>query len=455
VLVIAVVVGIVLHQLSIVHGQTANSSPHPAVLTLTPPSLQRQDCLRGAAWSPNGSEIAVLGYRDHCANDFPSNYDYEPGVLHIYSSSTGRLIQTILPDAAVQALPGAPTPGNVQPESNGSDVSKTVLYYLQVLWSPNGKQLALTFYISRWSGQTLLPGYDGLVLVNADGTHERAALYRETGQQYGGLRWDTTSMSFLVLPDQSHYGSLLSVAPGTRYTWSADGRLVPSGSLAAASSSSTGPVGNPDGGSSFTIWQPGSVLLSTQAFVNNQTVSISPGVYSWGTTFVAWSPDGRYLINPLSLVALLHPAGQPHPTAAELRALGWEETPSLAIPGPAFQQLLNSLPRLAALGRQAQVDMAWSPNGRILAAIPDVGPTDAANLYNPNINVPRVTLYDSVTGNLLETLPTLPSSNAPANSSISSSSFLQWSADGSHLLVFNDQLDTITVWGPSRLPHTA
>jgi hypothetical protein len=84
--------------------------------------------------------------------------------------------------------------------------------------------------------------------------------------------------------------------------------------------------------------------------------------------------------------------------------------------------------------------MAWSPNGRILAAMTIPDPGAASNLSNPNF----VTLYDTATGRPLETLPTLPNAKAPTNP-IGAGSFLRWSADGSRLLVYNQQLDMITI----------
>jgi hypothetical protein len=75
----------------------------------------------------------------------PNGYDYQAGVLHIYTAATGRLVQTILPDPAVQAMPGIPAP----PADSGT--TKTVINYTQILWSPDGKRLALTFFVGHWT----------------------------------------------------------------------------------------------------------------------------------------------------------------------------------------------------------------------------------------------------------------------------------------------------------------
>jgi hypothetical protein len=63
-----------------------------------------------------------------------------------------------------------------------------------------------------------------------------------------------------------------------------------------------------------------------------------------------------------------------------------------------------------------------------------------------------VTLYDSATGKTIETLQ--PSSNADAFAA-NNLSTLYWSADGTHLLAYCDQQQTITIWGPITPPQGA
>jgi hypothetical protein len=193
-------------------------------------------------------------------------------------------------------------------------------------------------------------------------------------------------------------------------------------------------------------------VLSTQADVNNQTVSVNPGIYSWTTGSLAWSPDGRYLIDAFSLLGILHPAGAPSPTAAGLNAVGWEGAPNLSIRDPALQGLLASLSANASHREQLQDDIAWSPDGRILAAIPE---SNASNSSDTTSGKPAsVTFYDSSTGRSLGTLEPQPNSQVSATPIIGSSSFLRWSTSGSHVLLFSAQLATITIWGPSMLPKS-
>jgi len=419
------------------------------------PSLHGLDCIQDATWSPNAQQVALLGYSGQCPSDDPSNYIYQPGVLQIYSAVTGQLLHTVLPDATVHALPSSPSsPADVNPGTTIVGTSKTVLVYTHVLWSPDGSNLALTFAITTWPGQGAIavPAFRGIVLVNADGTHERAAILRVTGQQdsyflLSALRWDITSLSSLTAAVHQSYGPLISMPLGTSYSWSSDDHLIPTGSLTGASSSTT-PVGDLDGGNAFTIWQPAILELFAEPE--------APYVYTWYSSFLAWSPDGRYLIDPVSLRGLVHPIGEPIPTADELNAvIGPLTVPTMPIRDSAEQQLYVLLTKIAGGGDKLFGDIAWNPSGRILAAIPDAGSSDATN---GSASSAPITLYDSATGKSLATLQPPANTHASANGSSASSdinviSLLRWSADGSHLLVYSDQPGTITIWGPSILPH--
>ena len=471
-LVIVLVAGIVLHQLGRFPGATAQTHAGLTSLVIAP-SLQDLDCPHDVAWSPNGQQVAVIGYRDQCPNDDPSSYNYQAGVLQIYAAATGKLVQTILPDPTVLALPGAPSPPvNVQPATANADTSTPIIDYTHVLWSPNGKQVALTFDINQWdaSGTQAEVTFSGLVLVNADGTDARAALWKNISRPVAvlsfssstALRWDTTTMSVLPLPSQARYGYLDSLPPAQSYTWSARGQLVPASSLTAGPSSPTAPIGNPDGGSSFTIWQTGYVSLRFSGSTNNSPVTINPGVYMWDTAFavqspdgfLAWSPDGHYLIDSVALLGIVHPAGELRPTPAGLQALGLTNAPDMPIRDRGLQQLLTSLPASTTAADQPIDYVAWSPNGHVLAAIPEINPSS----FSGGIaNTPAVTTYDCATGRIVGTLrpqgdSQIAVNQIPTSFYLGSSSLLRWSADSSHLLVYSATLDTITIWGPGQLP---
>jgi hypothetical protein len=470
VLIVAVIAGLVLHQLGGLPGQAAGSKAGPTSVVLTP-SLRGLDCIHDVAWSPDGSQLAVMGYRDLCPDDEPSNYNYQAGVLHIYSAASGKLLQTILPDAAVLALPGIPLPSaNVQPTTSVSDTSKPIIDYTHILWSPDGKRLALTFDINHWVtlGGAPLLAFAGLVLMNADGTGERAALSKEPSlpvfafTAHAALRWDASNMSVLQLPAQPRSDYLASVPPAQSYSWSVAGQLVPGSPLATSPVQIT-PTGNPDGGQSFTIWQAGYISFLIPAAQSTSPVGSTTGVYVWTTElpfaspdgFLTWSPDGRYLIDSVSLFMTQRPVGRQSPTTSILQDMDLTGAPNGPIRDPALQKVFLSLATVQSFGFLPTDYVAWSPNGHLLAAISEFalpGSSGGAPI------VPTVRIYNCVTGQLLAT--EVPQANAQlslgqltARVYLGASTFLRWSADGSHVLVFSSALDTITIWGPGQLPR--
>jgi WD40 repeat protein len=180
-------------------------------------------------------------------------------------------------------------------------------------------------------------------------------------------------------------------------------------------------------------------------------------VYTWYSSFLAWSPGGRYLIAPVSLRGLVHPVGEPIPPADELNAvIGSLTPPTMPIRDTAQQQLYVLLTKIAAGGDKLFCSVAWNPTGRILAAFPDGGASDATN---GGASAVPVALYDSATGRSLGMLQPAAHAHASANGSSASSdinvnSLLRWSADGLHLLAYSDQSGIITIWSPSLLPHS-
>jgi WD40 repeat protein len=117
-----------------------------------------------------------------------------------------------------------------------------------------------------------------------------------------------------------------------------------------------------------------------------------------------------------------------------------------------MQRLFSSL-RPDTFG-QTFANVSWNPNGHVLASMPGVSGVNPTG--EPMSE--SVTFYDSTTGRLLGTLRTDLSTRVTANDLspdgyMGSTSDLVWSADGSHLLVYDDQAGTITIWGPGALPQ--
>jgi hypothetical protein len=100
-LVILLIAGVVLYRLGTLPGLSAHTHSTPSTLVIAP-SLQGLACPHDVAWSPSGQEVAVVGYQDICPDDDPGDYNYQAGVVNIYSAVTEKLLQTIAPDAALR-----------------------------------------------------------------------------------------------------------------------------------------------------------------------------------------------------------------------------------------------------------------------------------------------------------------------------------------------------------------
>jgi hypothetical protein len=379
------------------YSSSSATSPGPII-----PHLDGLACLVDAAWSPNGNFIAVLGYIQGC----PQN-DFVPARVNIYDAHSSKLIAHWTPDYPVmRTLYGtaffparlrAITDRKPLPGTNGGFVSVAPIYYSHTLWSPDGQQLALTFTAS-----TRLNSFGGILLIGSNGNQAQVFLERQNGTNPLYMKWNLG----LGVPAKS-----TPAPPAIAYHWGPGGSLVPQTVLkdhTVAAAPAPGPVGNPDGGSSFTIWQPGLAIIISQAH--------TPSVYIWKTNVIAWSPDGNYLVEGIGLKAVIEPSGHPFPDPVILAALHLEHTPLLPVHDTALLR--------ATFGSLA---IAWRPDGRILAATNFTGSVD---------------LFDCATGQKLGTLFT-PMNRTPISGS---PALLRWSPDGTRLLLSSAQWGIVNVW---------
>ncbi len=137
---------------------------------------------------------------------------------------------------------------------------------------------------------------------------------------------------------------------------------------------------------------------------------------SWSTVLAAWSPNGRYLVDGMTLFGLLKPPGQRFPSAYTLILTRMNQVPLLPLRDKALLKVVETATALA-----------WSPNGRVLAG------------YHAGKSVD---LYDCRTGDRLASLALYDKGAASSTSPI----LLRWSPDGSRLLVSNRVWGMITLW---------
>lgn len=406
-------------------------------------------CYTDAAWSPDSMHVALVGYQGSCVAS-----DYVAGIAQVYDTATRQASTWFLPDGdLLRALAGSTLGALPPPEPNvsaraatqaslASGTKASIIYYQHIIWSPDGQRLALTFSVYALSQDVhpVLLRYDGVIILQIDGTLSQILLRPQNLTAPLSTEWDLAQSRALATPPIPPYSSSPTLvwdatrAPALAYHWGAGGAfaadtLLSNNASPTASSGGLPPVGNPDGGARWSIWQPGVVDVPAR----------SANILTWNTSIAAWSPDGHYLFDAVGLAArlgsgALSPADQRALTAQQLDGI-----PLLEMRDAALQQVTHAIPHDSADPNARQVNLSWRPDGRVLAAygLTPGGPTGIA-----------VVLYDTTTGHKLATL--LPMANI--GTSLSTTTILRWSPNGSHLLLVSAPLGTITLWGPDDLP---
>jgi hypothetical protein len=386
-------------------------------------------CLIDTAWSPDNQQIAVLGYGVYCPQG-----SSVPGLVNVYDGHSAKLLAQVHPDAAIlsalkkqvkqfagkQALPG--------------------IYYQSILWSPDEHYLALLFGVVT-STNPSASRIDGVFLLGKDGK-QHVFLRQETPEEahlYSYVRWDLQRGVGTVVPLPAiivNPNEFISTSAALSYHWGAGDVLIPDTQTGNArpSAPALSPVGNPDGESSFSTWQPGNIVHVTQG--GNGSLHI-PGVYVWQTFFPAWSPDGHYLVDGLIAGVLLQVSGQKLLDHQALKDLGVDHLPILQVHNKALVQVLHTLSSLPDTNGNSNgspgINVSWRPDGRVLA------------MYNAY----KVDIYDCVTGRKLASLvPTMPPASLSGGGDV-----LRWSPDGTHLLLSSTVWGPMQLWGPGQLPQ--
>jgi len=172
---------------------------------------------------------------------------------------------------------------------------------------------------------------------------------------------------------------------------------------------------------------------------------VLPGAYTWQTQFASWSPDGRYLLDDTQVLFRAEPIGKTPPSAAGVSALGLERAPVVPIRDHALRAVYASLSTDTFDPAHQHVTLAWSPDGRYLAALPE---TFLAGEQAGQVSHP-VAVYGCASGAAVRTL-TPPT--ALAQPGFSGPSALRWSPDGARLLLFDPTTSTLVIWNRDALP---
>jgi hypothetical protein len=435
VLCVAVVAGLIVRGLPQSQGRKTSTATPPQQIVTIRLKTDRLTCFADVAWSHDGTRVAAVGSESfgRCPGT---------GLVNIYTTATGKLTAQIREDGDILHAMYSSYPTSPQSAEIG---------YHHVLWSHDDRQLAVPFAITFPNAPSAdtAPGFAGVMLLDiGGGAPARVLLHPTRGYAPYAARWGLSAGSATLASPQvtgSEYQIFASLPPAYSYSWDASGALVPAIPFTAQLPQPCGyPVGNPAGDGAISIWQLGEAALWVSS-ADGKGTPVFPGAYTWQTAFAAWSPDGRYLLDDTQLLFRTEPIGKTPPSAAGLSALALERAPVAPIRDRALQAVYAGMVADAFDPARQHVALAWRPDGRYLAALPETffagqsaGPTSHA-----------VTVYDCASGTPVRTLTPPP---APAQPGFSAQGVLYWSPDGSRLLLFDPTTSVLTIWGQSLLP---
>lgn len=407
------------------HQQTTSSSvrqPLPVAIRPSASILPQNDgivCVADVAWSKDSRFLAVIGYQKSCTLE---NDQYEPGFVGIYNALSGHLVAHFQPDGIIlSAL------RTRYPQVQGTPI----IFYNHILFSLNQQRIALTFSIFNilQPATARISTFYGVLLTNRAGLPEEILLQPQKNNTTI-TEWDLARGIEIDAPVIASGATLFAVAsPATfTYMWNENGSLYLGAQKSGFSKSLYDPVGTPIGVSSFSLWQPGSIELTTQT--GNGRVHL-PGAYIWNSYFAAWSPNERYLFDTVYVQGRFEITGQPQLTHQALVDLHVEDQPLLPIRDAALLHILETM--TGAPDNLSEQLIAWRPDGLTLAQY-DSGTVD-------------LDLFDCTTGFQVASLL------LPTNANTGTSGYnvlLRWSPDGTHLLLFDRQFGSIVLWHISR-----
>ncbi len=384
----------------------------------------------GASFSPDGARLATIGVFTPCA---PTPHQLTPcgHGLAILNPISGSLIRLV----PIEPLLGIPT-------TSGASKGGPFVSLYGVGWTPDSGWYGMIYSVFN-TPKPMTPDDlqdSGLLLFNPS-TAGTNIIRSDSGyfSSLGDLSadhpiWDTERQN-QRLPSP--------LLPSLLYSWvdddaplALDPVLTPLTHI-PVNANTFAPVGNPDGHSPFTIWQPGTLIGPGSSGLSGQRSAFI-------TTFPAWSESGGRVG--------VFTAGVSLPTPD--RALGIVSAPAslgspYVTPPDAFilapardMALTNVQERIGAYG-WAQI--AWSPDGSILASV---------TCFARHGEV--MELRDTLSGALLGQADLSLSTSDPGCRDLGESQkmgayphpnmTISWSPDGHQLILADATADTITIW---------
>lgn len=385
-------------------------------------------CVERLTWSPDSTQIALLGNTQTCG---ASSEGAQTTGIYIYDARTGSLVQRLQPD---RSLAGSAAVQDAIAKSVSNAYNTPELSYSDMVWTPDGKALLLPYRILTSAPNATTPTYvTGLMRLGVrSSTLTNVWLDPpQTSPAVVAERWDLTTGAPAPLP-----------MPGAAnaYAWTSDG------ALATAAAPVSGAIGDPAGGQSFSVWQPGYLLYqesqSNLTTIGPATATPMRGDVGWSPMIMALSPDGHYFYAYFSYAFdtffSLTPPSTQHASPGE-STLAPRDKALLAL----AQQMTQAT---GDITQQPGYAVAWRPDGKLMAAT------------SININVAQtstapsaltVSMYDTASGQMVKQFTPDWSGLTTGNAS---REMVMWSPDGKRLLLQDNVYGAITIWGPGALP---
>lgn len=422
------------------HVSGSPSASRTAGPTVIPLARDNIACVADMTWSPDSASVAVLGFSTpgQCAG---------VGFLNVYNATSKRLtVQVTLDTVVMRALTAVNSNANLNPSLN----------YQRVLWNGASHELAVTFTVYTFldaPNTNVSLVYSGLVLMDTSGGHVGVLLQPYAAFNAVATRWDlkTGKATILPAPTTNSGGSTYtytSLAPALWYDWTPASVLIPSVPLSATTEPPTSPlteatasIGSPVSDAQFSVWQPGVAALDTSS-INGGQSNLIPGAYTWNTAFATWSPDGRYIVDPVSLTARIQVSGAKPPSQSSLQQMGLDASPLVPLRDAGLGTVLQNMPKDTYDPATQRVLVAWNSDARLLAAYPSsfLVPVSVNGQSTP------VTIYDTATGSVVRRL-TPPQQGSSTFLRVDGA--LRWSPDSRQLALYDPGLARLILWDTS------
>ncbi len=384
------------------------------------------NCPTGAAFSPDGSHVAIIGSQSRCA---PATTTLTQHVAAIYDTHSG--VMTLHVNIEKLLVISTDLPLDQQPIR--------AIHYFSLGWSPDGSKIAIVF-TTFTSAEIQTPDTQqdtGLIVLDAERGTARV-IYGDSG--YFALPGtDGGGFPIWNIAEGTEV-SAYAPDPGLAYAWNKQGMPYPivkthgPFSQLPINAGPRYPIGNPTSNSTFTIWQPGVIFGSGS--------NVSAGIFT--TVFPTWSHDGKYVTLISAGAQLpLAPSPTPHtpPTPSGGHGAMAYPTPSVMPSAPARDNALVAVQRRA--GTLGWALVAWNPAGNLLASI---------NCNTPGDEMLEIRATNSAIIQGSAALPLGKGDTGCRNLSNGASAYpaqpmmLFWSPSGDRVLVCDQRAGMISIW---------